>query len=136
MNVFDDSKHLMRAFEQTVDVVNHEQADLYMGLVEEEWDKELRDAVFAYFMSGPKPEILTEVCDAIIDSVVVLLGLGHSLGLPLQAAWEEVLRSNLSKLHEGRLVRRADGKVLKGPGFSPPNLLPLIEAARINEPRQ
>lgn len=40
-----------------------------------------------------------------------------------QRAFEEVHRSNMSKLGEnGEVLRRADGKVLKGPNWSPPNL--------------
>lgn len=126
-NVIEDSKRLMLAFQQwpVSTEARPAQAEMYGDLVEEE-HAELLDALGIVETEGPTVSALAEVGDAIIDSIVVLLGLGHSLNLPLQEMWDEVLRSNMSKLHDGKLVRRDDGKVLKGPMYSPPDLQPLI----------
>lgn len=89
-------------------------AALYYELVEEELG-ELREATL--------PE---DFLDAIIDSMWVLAGLGYALGYDVAGAWAEVQRSNESKLVDGKLLKREDGKVLKPDTFSPPNLSPFI----------
>jgi predicted HAD superfamily Cof-like phosphohydrolase len=42
----------------------------------------------------------------------------------VNGAWEEVKRSNLDKIdyETGKVIRRADGKILKPEGWTPPNL--------------
>jgi predicted HAD superfamily Cof-like phosphohydrolase len=52
------------------------------------------------------------------DLLYVTYGCAQALGLDLEGAFEEVHRSNLSKLGaDGQPVRRADGKILKGPDY-------------------
>ena len=41
-------------------------------------------------------------------------------------AFEEVHRSNMSKLQDGKAIFRADGKILKGAGYFRPNLKQFI----------
>lgn len=70
-----------------------------------------------------------ETIDALCDLQYVLDGAWLTLGLSRykDAAFAEVQRSNMSKLGaDGKPVRRADGKVLKGPGFTPPDFLKQI----------
>jgi len=72
---------------------------------------------------------MTEVLDALCDIQYVLDGTFLEFGLHgvKRAAFEEVHRSNMSKLGEdGRPVLRDDGKVLKGPNFTPPDLAPFV----------
>ena len=53
----------------------------------------------------------------------------HGLSDKMPAIFAEVHRSNMSKLGEdGRPIRRPDGKVLKGPNFSPPAISDILEA--------
>lgn len=53
------------------------------------------------------------------DLLYVTYGTADVLGIPLAEVFEEVHRSNMSKLGlDGRPVRRSDGKVLKGPNYS------------------
>lgn len=66
-----------------------------------------------------KVALTKELCDLLY----VVLGTGVTFGLPLKEAFEEVHRSNMSKLGEdGKPVLRADGKVLKGSNYTPANL--------------
>jgi predicted HAD superfamily Cof-like phosphohydrolase len=44
----------------------------------------------------------------------------------LDEALRRVHHSNLSKLVDGKPLRREDGKVLKGPNYCPPDLLDLV----------
>jgi predicted HAD superfamily Cof-like phosphohydrolase len=64
------------------------------------------------------------VLDALTDLQYVLDGAYLSLGYyPLKGeALEEVHSSNMSKLEDGKVIRRADGKVLKGKNYRPPCL--------------
>ena len=66
---------------------------------------------------------LLEVADALTDLLYVTYGAGHSFGIDLDACFEEVQRSNMSKLDEnGKPIFNEYGKVMKGPNFSKPNL--------------
>lgn len=68
-----------------------------------------------------------KILDAICDSIYVLIGLALKMGFDLDGAFREVHRSNMSKLGEdGKPIKREDGKILKGPNFTPPNLEPYI----------
>lgn len=69
-----------------------------------------------------------KVLDSIVDQDVVNYGFANLLGLDLTPAWEEVHRSNMSKLGEdGQPVFREDGKVLKGPNYFEPDLESVYE---------
>lgn len=90
---------------------------LRVGLLEEEV-QELKDAL----ADGD----IVEVLDALTDIQYVLDGAYLSFGLShlKETAFAEVQRSNLSKLGEdGKPIRReSDGKVMKGPNYSAPDL--------------
>ena len=72
-----------------------------------------------------------ETLDALIDLQYVLDGAFLSFGLQAvkDVAFEEVHRSNMSKLGEdGKPIRReGDGKVMKGPNYFKPNLAQFIK---------
>ncbi|EEH64066.1 hypothetical protein HMPREF0044_1085 [Gleimia coleocanis DSM 15436] len=71
-----------------------------------------------------------EVADALADLVYVIYGMALECGIDLDAVLAEVQASNLSKLGEdGKPIYRADGKVLKGPGFFPPNVAKVLGLA-------
>ena len=97
-----------------------ETMDLRIDLIEEEL-KELKDAI----INGDGT--LVDVADALSDLLYVVYGAGHSFGLDLDACFKEVHRSNMSKLDErGKPIYREDGKVLKGPDFTEPDLESMI----------
>ena len=50
-----------------------------------------------------------------------------SFNLPLEEAFLRVHDSNMSKLVDGKPLKRADGKFLKGPNYQPPHLEDLAE---------
>ena len=71
-----------------------------------------------------------ECLDGITDCMYILIGTAHELGLAkfLEAAFDEVHRSNMSKLdEEGNPIFREDGKVMKSRLYSPPNLKGVLE---------
>jgi predicted HAD superfamily Cof-like phosphohydrolase len=75
-------------------------------------------------------ENLIDIADALTDILYVVYGAGHAFGIDLDACFEEVHRSNMSKLgQEGKPVYREDGKVLKGPDYFDPDLASILEGA-------
>lgn len=50
--------------------------------------------------------------------------------LPLDKAFMRVHKSNMTKLEEGKVVRREDGKVLKGKNYKPPVLKDLLNVKK------
>ena len=69
-----------------------------------------------------------EQLDACMDLIWVTLGFCYMKGYDVDGAWAEVARSNLAKIDPttGKVIKRADGKVLKPEGWTPPNLTPFI----------
>ena len=75
---------------------------------------------------------LVEVADALGDMLYILCGtiLQHGMQDVIEAVFAEIQRSNLSKLGaDGRPIYREDGKVMKGPGYTPPDLAFVRERA-------
>lgn len=73
---------------------------------------------------------LIEVADALGDMLYILCGtiIEHGLQHKIEAVFEEIQRSNMSKLNEeGEPIYRDDGKVLKGPNYFKPNLKKILE---------
>ena len=97
--------------QRTVDAA---QVALRQSLIEEEVG-ELRAAAAAGDLIG--------VADALADIVYVAYGTAHTYGVDLDAVLDEVHASNMTKLGaDGAPIRRADGKVLKGPDYRPPDI--------------
>jgi len=71
---------------------------------------------------------LTEVCDAIVDLLYVLNGMvvAHGIQHIIEDMYNEVHRSNMSKLENGKPLYRTDGKVMKGSEYFKPNLIKYI----------
>lgn len=66
-----------------------------------------------------------EVADGLVDQLYILLGSIKHYNLSpefIEEALVEVHRSNMSKLKDGKPIYREDGKILKGPDYSPPKL--------------
>ena len=70
---------------------------------------------------------LVAAADALTDIRYVTDGACLEFGLPAEKLLREVHRSNMSKLGEdGRPILREDGKILKGPNYTPPDLKTII----------
>ena len=93
-------------------------AALRVDLIDEELN-ELREATGKQDLVG--------IADALTDLLYVVYGAGHAYGINLDDCFAEVHRSNMSKLdEESQPIYREDGKVLKGPNYSPPDLGQII----------
>ena len=68
-----------------------------------------------------------EVADALTDILYVTYGAGHAFGIDLDACFNEVQNSNMSKLGDDRKpIYNEAGKVMKGPKYFKPNLTKFI----------
>jgi len=66
---------------------------------------------------------LLEVTDALTDILYVTYGAGHAFGVDLDKCFEEVQKSNMSKLDlNGKPIYNEDGKIMKGSRYFKPNL--------------
>ena len=67
---------------------------------------------------------IVEIADALGDQLYVLIGtiLKHGLQDKIVDIFNEIHRSNMSKLENGKPVYRADGKVLKGKDYFKPDI--------------
>jgi predicted HAD superfamily Cof-like phosphohydrolase len=104
---------------ETPEFPSQEIIDLRLRLIEEE---------VAELRAGVEAGDLVNVAKELTDILYVVYGMGHSLGINLDACFEEVQQSNLSKLDdEGNpILRESDGKVMKGPNYFEPDIESVI----------
>ena len=118
MTNFEKVGKFMKTFGQEVKSKSSLSSDkinsLRIGLIEEELE-ELKQAI--------NQKNLIEVADALTDLLYVTYGAGHAFGINLDKCFEEVQKSNMSKLDvNGKPIYSEKGKVLKGPNYFKPNL--------------
>ena len=118
MSNFNKVKAFMNTYGQDVkekaEFPENKIVQLRIDLIEEELN-ELKEAI--------KNKDIVEVADALTDILYVTYGAGHSFGVDLDECFDEVQRSNMSKLGEdGKPIYNESGKVMKGPNYFAPNL--------------
>ena len=82
------------------------------------------------YLEAANANDLVEVADALGDMLYILCGtiIEHGLQHKIEEVFEEIQRSNMSKLGEdGEPIYREDGKVLKGPNYFVPNIKAILE---------
>lgn len=86
---------------------------------------------FREYIEAVENDDIVAIADALADLAHVVIGTAAAHGLTrFDDIFAEVHRSNMSKLGaDGKPIHRDDGKVLKGPGWTPPDLAPLIEVS-------
>jgi predicted HAD superfamily Cof-like phosphohydrolase len=67
---------------------------------------------------------MEKIADGLADVIYVAVGAALEFGIPLDRVWAEVHRSNMAKVDPvtGKVTKRADGKVLKPEGWTPPDV--------------
>lgn len=81
------------------------------------------------YLEAAKNNDLVEVADALGDMLYVIFGtiLEHGLQGKMEAIFDEIQRSNMSKMgDDGKPVYREDGKIMKGPDYFEPNLKSIL----------
>lgn len=116
---FENVRRFMTAGHQDVTGESNETAELYLTLIEEEMGE---------FWNGVYAKNDQEILDGICDSIWVLAGYAHARGWNLIGAFNEVARSNLSKVDKasGMILKNESGKIIKPETYSPPELTPFL----------
>ena len=67
---------------------------------------------------------IVEVADALGDMLYILCGtiIEHGMQDKITEVFDEIHRSNMSKIEDGVVLRRADGKIQKGKNYFKPNI--------------
>ena len=118
MSNFQSVKKFMQTFGQEVrdkaEFPNEKIVKLRYELIKEELE-ELNQAI--------NEKDIKEVADALTDILYVTYGAGHAFGIDLDKCFDEVQKSNMSKLgSDGEPVYNEIGKVMKGPSYFKPDL--------------
>ena len=118
MSNFESVKKFMETFGQEIkekaSFPDDKITSLRYDLIKEELS-ELKDAI-------DKKDI-KEVADALTDILYVTYGAGHAFGIDLDKCFDEVQKSNMSKLGvDGKPIYNEKGKVMKGPNYFEPDL--------------
>ena len=118
MSNFESVKKFMKTFGQEVkekaEFPTDKITSLRYDLIREELD-ELKEAI--------DNKDIKEVADALTDILYVTYGAGHAFGINLDICFDEVQKSNMSKLGvDGKPIYNDQGKVMKGPNYFKPDL--------------
>ena len=71
---------------------------------------------------------LLEVADALTDILYVTYGAGIAFGIDLDKCFDQVQKSNMSKLDkDGKPIYNQAGKVMKGPNYFKPDLSKFVK---------
>lgn len=124
--------------------VNFDRVDMRMSLIAEEFTELVRavygeeagtiveEACARAVDHDDQTRDVVESADALADLIYVIYGMALEAGIPLEHVLTQVQASNLSKLGaDGKPIYREDGKVLKGPGFFPPDIATVLQNFRI-----
>ena len=109
-------------------VSNEMKADL--GISKNELRFNLMKEENEEYLEAVQNNDLTEIADALGDMLYILCGtiLEHGLQHKIEAVFEEIQGSNMSKLdHDGKPIYREDGKVMKGPNYFKPNFETILK---------
>ncbi|MCH2224889.1 MAG: nucleoside triphosphate pyrophosphohydrolase family protein [Crocinitomicaceae bacterium] len=82
------------------------------------------------YLEAAKNGDLVEVADALGDQLYILCGtiLKHGMQHKITEVFEEIQRSNMSKLDEnGKAIYREDGKIMKSELYFKPNIKSILE---------
>ena len=70
---------------------------------------------------------IEETADALTDILYVTYGAGHAFGIDLDKCFDEVQKSNMSKLDKfGNPIYNNQGKVMKGPSYFKPDFKKIL----------
>lgn len=105
---------------ETLNTLDANTAILRMTLMREELS-ELETALEDHDLNG--------IADGLADLLYVVLGTAVSCGINIEPVFNEVHRSNMTKFIDG--YRRADGKWIKGPSYSPADITSVLQQQQL-----
>lgn len=97
-----------------------EKIELRRKLIKEEYTELCGDEITE--IGAMDTTDLEEIAKELCDLIYVVIGTALAYGIDLDRAFCEVHRSNMTKFPNGRVIRRADGKILKPETYEFPNM--------------
>lgn len=120
VELFHNSFGIKNNYEPTSDLTPTE-VELRFNLMKEENEE---------YLDAASKNDLVEIADALGDQLYILCGtiLRHGLQHKIEEVFNEIQRSNMSKLDEnGKPIYREDGKVLKSDLYFRPDIQKILE---------
>ncbi|TAJ23854.1 MAG: hypothetical protein EPO64_10435 [Nitrospirae bacterium] len=108
----------------TPSVPDEATTSLRVRLIQEEFE-ELQEALAGHDTAAMAKELA--------DLLYVVYGTAVSCGIDMKPVFQEVHRSNMSKVGGHK---RADGKWVKPPSYSPANITPILAAQQTTSPEE
>jgi len=106
--------------------------DMQVSLVAEE-AHEFLAAADEVFADPENSDMRLELVKELSDLVFVCYQFAAAFNIDLDKAMDLVFKSNMTKLDEhGKPIYRKDGKVLKGPNYTPPDLSSCLPFPQLN----
>lgn len=104
-----------------------ETAKLYSEIITPEEYRERTDAWQLIKLEPTNVRHRIEHLDGIIDSIWCLIAEGLAMGYDVEGAFNEIARSNISKISSnGMIIKAPTGKVMKPSTYFPPKLDPYV----------
>ena len=115
-----------QAMEQPINTTDETVHELQANLITEEYHEFCYEFDTEFETLDIVKENQVNQLKELADLVFVCYQYAAARGWDLDTAMRRVFESNMSKLVDGKPLRREDGKVLKGPNYQPPILDDLI----------
>ena len=119
----------VRIFHETYGLGVSEEMKADLGALKNELRFNLMKEENEEYLEAVQNNDIVEIADALGDMLYILCGtiLEHGLQHKIEEVFDEIQRSNMSKLGEdGKPIYREDGKVMKGPNYFKPDFSKLI----------
>ena len=120
VETFHDTFKIGNRYEPTAEVSENEYTLRY-NLIKEENEE---------YLEACKNKDIVEIADALDDQLYILFGtiLRHGLQYKIEEVFDEIQRSNMSKLDEkGEPIFREDGKIMKSQLYFKPDIKKILE---------
>lgn len=126
-----DKIDAVKAFHTAFKIGYRETPKAHLGMEKNQLRYKLMREENEEYLEAANNNDLVEVADALGDMLYILCGtiIEHGLQDKIEEVFEEIQRSNMSKLDEnGEPIYREDGKVLKGPNYFKPNIKNILDS--------
>ncbi len=120
----------VKLFHETYGLGVSEEMKADLGTLKNELRFNLMKEENEEYLEAVQNNDIVEVADALGDMLYILCGtiLEHGLQHKIEEVFDEIQRSNMSKLGEdGKPIYREDGKVMKGPNYFKPNFEEILK---------
>ena len=120
----------VKLFHETYGLGVSEEMKADLGALKNELRYNLMKEENEEYLEAVQNNDIVEIADALGDMLYILCGtiLEHGLQNKIEEVFDEIQRSNMSKLGEdGKPIYREDGKVMKGPNYFKPNFSDILK---------